>query len=378
MKPIVAHYNSSFLPLSETFIYEYVTKLEKYQAIVLAKVRENPDCFPFKDLYLLSDRPQFPRWRFWPEFIGRILKRSFATAFFEQVMKGSQARLIHAHFGPRGVEMLPLKRRLCLPLVTTFYGQDLSVYPRHKYWRKAYQKLFMEGTLFLVEGSFMKKGLIALGCPPEKIRIQHMAVDIYKFTYQERTPERDEKVRILFCGRFVEKKGLLGALQAVKIAAENIGNLEFRIIGDGELRPKVENYIQGNEMNRYVVLLGYQSHEQYRQELLKAHILLQPSITASDGDSEGGAPTVLLEAQATGLPVVSTIHADIPEVVLDGITGFLVPQRDPKALAVKIQDLIRHPRLHVELGKAGRRHIEENYNIYTEIKKLEVIYDGLL
>ncbi len=271
--------------------------------------------------------------------------------------------------------MLNVKKKLGLPLITTFYGYDMSRLAQKRKWRIAYKNLFIEGDLFLVEGSHMKKSLINLGCPPQKIRIQHIAVDVNKFKYRERKLEAiNDKIRILFCGRFKEKKGLIYGLKAIKIVVDKFPNLEFRIIGDGELKPEIENFIRKENMEKNVVLLGYQPHYVFSEEAQKAHILLQPSVTAQSGDNEGGAPTVLLEAQASGLPVVSTYHADIPEVVTDGKSGFLVQERNPAAIAEKLEYLIENPDLRVEMGKCGRKNIEKQHNIYKEVKKLEDIY----
>jgi colanic acid/amylovoran biosynthesis glycosyltransferase len=292
-------------------------------------------------------------------------------------LKKEKAVLIHAHYGNEGVEMLPVKKGLRLPLITTFYGYDLSRLPRQEKWRAAYKDLFYHGDLFLVEGNHMRRTLIALGCPPDKIRIQHLGIDLTKFEYQEHGIKGGEKVKILFCGRFMEKKGLIYALQAVKSVAKKYHNLEFKVIGDGELRPEIESFIAQHNMGRFVTLLGYQPHQVFAQEAHSAHVLVQPSVTAKDGDSEGGAPIVLLEAQASGLPVISTLHCDIPEYVLDGRSGFLVPEGDSTALAEKLEYLIENPNLWAQMGEIGREHVEKNYNVDEQVKKLERIYHEL-
>ena len=376
MKSIIAHIIDTYLDISATFIYGYITNLQKYKVILLTKETTNLDLFPFKNLYCA---PRFRRYSLrwiWDKSCQKMLKREL---YYEYIIKRKKLRLIHAHFGPNGVRILRTKKRLGLPLITTFYGYDMSRLVQQKKWRKAYKKLFREGDFFLVEGSHMKRDMISLGCSPQKIKIQHIGVDINKFKYQERKLKNsDSKIRVLFCGRFTEKKGLIYGLKAIKIVTERFPNLEFRIIGDGELRSEIEHFIKEENMQRSVVLLGYQPHYVFLEEAQKADILLQPSVTAKNGDSEGGAPTVLLEAQATGLPVISTCHADIPEVVMDGKSGFLVPERNPETIASKLEYLIKNPELWIEMGKYGRKHIEENYNIYKEVKKLEDIYSQFI
>ena len=376
MKSIIAHIIDTYLDISATFIYGYITNLQKYKVILLTKETTNLEVFPFKNLYCA---PRFRRYSLqwiWDKSCQKMLKREL---YYEYIIKREKVRLIHAHFGPNGVRILRTKKRLGLPLITTFYGYDMSRLVQQKKWRKAYKKLFREGDFFLVEGSHMKRDMISLGCSPQKIKIQHIGVDINKFKYQERKlKNNDSKIRVLFCGRFTEKKGLIYGLKAIKIVTEKFPNLEFRIIGDGELRSEIEHFIKEENMQRSVVLLGYQPHYVFLEEAQKADILLQPSVTAKNGDSEGGAPTVLLEAQATGLPVISTYHADIPEVVMDGKSGFLVPERNPETIASKLEYLIKNPELWIEMGKYGRKHIEENYNIYKEVKKLEDIYSQFI
>ena len=352
-KPVIAHFKSLYLNLTETFIYQNLIKIERFNPVFVTEEVINLESFPFSNLHC-SSNPQY-------------------------VIKRQKARLIHAHFGTEGVKILPVKRKLKLPLITSFYGVDMSNCARQRGWQTAYKNLFKYGDLFLAEGNHMRKGLIDLGCPSEKIRIQHIGIDINKFNYRKRElKDKNKKIKILFCGRFIEKKGLIYALKAVKLIIGQYPNLEFRVIGDGELRPDIEAFIKEQNLEKHVTLLGYKLYHVFAQELQKAHILLQPSVTAQNGDSEGGSPVVLLEAQASGLPVISTCHADIPEVVLDGESGFLVPERSPEEIAKKLRALIDNPEMWEELGRNGRAHIEKNYSIYVEVKKLEGIYGQLI
>lgn len=288
--------------------------------------------------------------------------------------------IIHCHLGTNGPIGVQLKEMgVKGKLVTTFYGLDMSALPKIEKWRIAYDRLFSKGDLFLVEGGHMREGLIRIGCPPQKAKIQHIMVDYKQISSKERGVKGvDEKFVMLHCGRFVEKKGLVYALKALEILLDQHPQLELRVIGDGELRHEIEEFIRAHNLEKHVVLLGYQPHAVFVQESGRADILLQPSVTALNGDSEGGAPTVLLEAQASGLPVVATYHADIPEVVKDGGSGFLVKERDVSGLAEKIERLIQDPALRLAMGRKGRQHIEQEYSITSEIEKLESHYCQVL
>lgn len=384
MKPTIAHAIRCYLGLSETFIYSYLENIKTYNPIVLTTETLNLGQFPFHPIYDSSKIKRFSWWWFRDRlgYYFYLNKKEYFEhiLYFKHILKKEKACLIHAHFGPQGVAMIPLKQYLKLPLITTFYGYDVTQLSREERWSNAYQWLFKEGDLFLVEGNNMKKSLIGIGCPIEKINIQHIGIDIKKFHFRERVFPQNGKIVILFCGRFVEKKGLIYALKALNILVKKYPgiNTEFRIIGDGVLRKSIESFIHENNLMPYVSLLGYQPHHVFAEELKDAHIYIQPSITAQNGDSEGGAPATLLEAQATGIPVLSSCHADIPEVVINGKSGFLVPERDADVLAERLEYLINHPEQWPSMGREGRRHVEKNYNIYEEVKTLENVYNTLV
>ena len=123
--------------------------------------------------------------------------------------------------------------------------------------------------------------------------------------------------------------------------------------------------------------LGYVSYSRFLHELDRGHILLQPSKTAANGDSEGGAPVVLLDAQAARVPVVSTRHADIPEYVIDGEGGLLAAEKDIDGLTERLCELLLDPGMRARMGDAGRKHVEEHYNAELQVPVLESIYDDL-
>jgi len=371
----VAHFRSFYLSQTETFIYQYLKNFKRVSPLVFTLNILNNDQFPFSEIHSALYKPYF-----WGNLVSRfgrnILKRDFKM---ESLIKKFNISLIHSHFGPDGYHLLPLKKKTGIPLITTFYGYDMSMLPKQKEWMERYQKLFRLGDLFLVEGNHMKKGLIQIGCPEKKVKVQHIAIDIEKIPSRLRTPKsQKEEIIILFCGRFSEKKGLLYALKAVGEVVKSFNSIEFRIIGDGELRQEVDDYIKSANMGKWVKLLGMKSYDEVIRELDSADIFLHPSVTASDGDSEGGAPTIILEAQAAGLPVISTLHADIPEVVIDGRTGFLVKERDIPAIAERLEYLLKNQGVWQEMGRNGREHMSRNYNISHEVKKLEDIYLSLV
>jgi len=376
-KPVVAHIHHSFFVRSETFIYNYVSNLNHFHPICLAWEFANLDQFPFpeEDRYSISVK----RYTFkglWYGIPRRYLGRDLLT---EKIIKKRNAKLIHAHFGPNGVYALKVRRALNIPLITTFYGYDISRLTKIKEWLKQYKILFKEGDLFLVEGQHMKSRLLDIGCSEEKIQIQRIAIPLEKINFKPRKPKkRDGRVILIFSGRFVEKKGLIYALQAIKEVRGRHKNFEFLIIGDGPLKPEIEEFIETNNMGDYVQMLGFLSYENYLKEMQKADIFIHPSVTASNGDSEGGAPTTILEAQAMGMPIISSYHADIPNITVPGKSALLSNERDWETLSRNIAYLLENQEVWEQMGIIGREFVETYHDINKEVNALEDKYTQLL
>lgn len=377
----VIHICQNYLGLSETFIYQIIKNHNKWQPVVITNKIQNFEKFPIKSIVSTEFIRKYSFWWFRNHLDYYLSKEDNYVdyiSYLKYQIRKNHGKIIHAHFGPAGYKMLPIKKSLKIPLITTFYGYDMSQLPKKKQWQNKYQILFDEGDIFLVEGPYMKKKLEEIGCPEEKIKIQKISINLGKIPYKERKIKKDEKIRLLFCGRFVEKKGLIYALKAFKEVVRQITNIEFRIIGDGELRQQIIDYINNNNLGNHVHLLGYKEYSHMLNEIENCHILIQPSITSRNGDSEGGAPTILLEAQASGLPIISTNNADIPFVISENKSGFLVPEKNTEALTEKLIYLIKNPKLWPIMGKNGRDFVSKNHNIIKEIDTLESYYNSLI
>lgn len=375
MKISVAHLTGDYLPLTETWLYNnQITNLKHYKPIIIAQKTMNLDKFPTKNVYSFEDHNLFYRKanQLSLKFTGKYLSQK------KETINRHNVKVLHSHFGYEGFKYLRLKKSVNLPMVTTFYGFDVSMPLRSPSWRKKYTELFHEGELFLTEGSYMKEELIKLGCHEDKILVQHLGVDLKKFNYTSRELPEDGNIRILIAGSFREKKGIPYAIQSFAEVKKNYPNIQLRILGDGPLRGQIESLIKKLNISKSVDLLGYQDHEIFLKEAVDAHMFLLPSITAGNGDTEGGAPVAIIEAQATGLPIISSYHADIPEVVVEGKSALLAPEKDIDCLANHLEYLIKTPELWAKMGFEGRKHIEKEYDLIKQVEKLEKIYDTLI
>lgn len=281
--------------------------------------------------------------------------------------------VLYAQFGTNGV-LTEQAREICrirVPLVTNFLGHDLSRLLRQQP-RSYYRRLFSRGELLLPLSLHFRDRLVELGCPPEKIRVQHLGVDTRQFAFRERRLEPGALPRFVSVARLVEKKGLEYGLRAFAQLGREVPGATWEIIGDGPLRASLEALSASLGLQECVRFLGALPRESVREVLGRAHILIAPSVTAVDGDKEG-TPVAIMEAMASGMPVVSTRHSGIPEVVEDGVSGLLVPERDADALARAIRAVAGAPERWPVMGREGRRIIEREYDQQKLLDRLAEI-----
>ncbi|MGK7928565.1 MAG: glycosyltransferase [Spirulina sp.] len=294
------------------------------------------------------------------------------------LLDGKSYDIIHCQFGSVGLMGL-LFRNLGLlrgKLIVIFRGSDISKYLQ-KWGDRVYDRLFREGDFFLTNCEFFRQRAIKLGCKPDKIVILGSGIDCRKFAFTPRHFPDDGKVKIATTGRLVEKKGIEYGIRAIASLADTYPNIEYNIIGDGELREHFQQLIQELNVSHWVKLLGWKQQEELIEILDRSHILIAPSVTAADGNQDAPVNT-LKEAMAMGLPVIGTHHGGIPELIEEGISGFLVPERDARGIAEKVRYLIDHPEIWPEMGKAGRDRVEQKYNMNKLNEQLVEIYRSVL
>ncbi|MFW6194334.1 MAG: glycosyltransferase [Halobacteriota archaeon] len=283
--------------------------------------------------------------------------------------------IIHCHFGPNAKFGAYLKQ-IGVPgkLIAAFHGYDMSKLVLDK-GKDVYVDLFSKGDLFMPISDYWKNRLMEMGCDKDKIIVHHMGINPRRFEFLERKPN-DGPVKILMVGRLTEKKGHQYAIKAIAKVLRFSKNIQYLIAGDGPLKDSLESLTTSLGVEDYVKFLGRVNDSELLKLYREAHIFLLPSVTSRDGDKEG-IPVVLMESMATGLPVVSTKHSGIPELVSDGESGFLVPEKDIDSLAEKIEYLIKNPELWPEMGREGRKIVEEYYDIDKLNRRLVDIYKSL-
>ena len=271
--------------------------------------------------------------------------------------------ICYCAFGMDAPHALRLRRLGVLDgeLVVAFRGADTTKYVARR-GPRVYARTFRQARLLLPVCDFLGRRLVELGAPPERVVVHRTGIDLRRWPYREREPSRDGRLRVVTVGRLVEKKGIEHVVRAVRILVDRGVDVEYRILGDGPLRDPLTALAAELGVADHVTLHGRHRQEQVRGGLEGADVLVAASVTAADGDEEG-IPNVLKEAMAVGLPVVGTRHAGIPELIEDGVSGFLVPERNEAALADALQRLAREPGRWAAMGRAGRAKIEMEYDI---------------
>lgn len=288
------------------------------------------------------------------------------TRPYRAAFRRCRCDVVLAEFGPVAVQAMQACRELDLPLIAHFHGYDAHSRPVIDVYRERYHALFRQAAALVVVSRPMRAALIALGAPPANVHYVQNGVDVDRFN--PGTPEIAPPV-LLAVGRFVDKKAPQLTILAFREVHRRHPEARLRMIGDGELLGACRDLVKGLCLDGAVTFLGVQPHEVVAAEMRSARAFVQHSIVAGNGDSEG-MPNAVLEAGACALPVVATRHAAIPDVVVDGETGLLVDEHDVEAMTAQMERLVVDPELAAELGRAGRRRVEERFTREASIARL--------
>ncbi len=294
------------------------------------------------------------------------------------ILMRSPARydVVHAHFGMVGDRFRFTSALWDVPLVVGFHGFDYSVWPRQR-GPDCFRRLFELATTIVVNSEHTRQRVHDLGCPPAKVAKVYASWDLESFVYRDHPRGAGQPLRVLTVGRLVEKKGIDDGIRAIAHMCKVVPDVQYDIVGEGPQRVRLEALIDDLGVREKVRLHGAQPSAYVTRMMADAHAFLLPSVTASSGDEEG-LGVVLLEAQASGLPVVATTHGPFPEVVLEGETGFLVPEHAPTMLAQRLLYLFERPEVALAMGAAGRRHVETRFHPRSISLQCIAVYEAAI
>ncbi len=374
MREIVIFRHNLF-KVSEPFIAQQAERLRRYKPLYVGRMRsgdppEGAECLALQDLA--------PGWPL-PLVAWQMITRD--TRPYERLLGRHRPALIHAHFGVNGVYALPLARRLGIPLITTFHGFDATLAtpallssPEWAQYRLFRSRLAREGALFVCASSFIRERLLAMGFPQDRTQVHYIGIDCEAI--RPRDPG-EETSTILHVARLAEVKGTRYLIRAFAAVADGHPRMQLVVIGEGPLKPRLRALAESLGVGQRVLFLGARPHAEVLGWMRKAAILVVPSVRTMTGRVEG-LGMVLLEAAASGVPTIGSRQGGIPECVIDGRTGFLVPERDVDALARRMSELLDDTAVRHRMGAEGRTHVERHFDIRRQTEVLESLYDAAL
>lgn len=382
----VLHSLPRWLPRTATWLHNQLRYLpDDVSNHVACDSVENVNEFPVKNLHCLPQESKPAEWQrrlYGRLHVGFLLDRPYLNHLV-RLGRACGAGILHSHWGDWACRDAIAARRLGIGHVVTFYGKDVNFLPQHEYWLRQYRGLFAKVDLLLCEGPHMASCLVQLGCPSNKVRVHHLGVEVGRIRFQPRNWQGGP-LRVLLAGSFREKKGFPDALAALGRLSKDQPDIEITIIGDADSdrrsqpeKARILAKLKEHDLFSKTRMLGYQPHSVLFEESYKHHIFISPSLTAVDGDTEGGAPVTLIEMAATGMPIVSTTHCDIPSVILHGKTGLLAPERDVEGLLEQLRWFVSHPMQWEEMSKAGRSHVELEFDVVKQASRLRDLYLSL-
>ena len=366
-------YRTELLAASETFIVGQTASLKRYSPWFAGLQRE-PQGLALDHARVLALTTE-------NGLRDKLARRAYLRAGlapqFHRGLRNIRPSLIHAHFAPDGAGALTLLQHLKVPLIVTLHGYDVTADDdtlRRTLHGRAYLRrrtaLLHKTSLFVCVSEHIRQRALDRGFPPEKLAVLRIGIELPRI---DSTGEREQIV--LFVGRMVEKKGCIHLLRAMEIVEARMPAARLVLLGDGPLRQELEREAKARLRN--AIFLGMRPHREVHRWMQRAQVLAAPSIVARNGDSEG-LPTVLCEAQALGLPIVSFRGPGVDEAVVADQTALVAPQGDEQALGEAILRLLSDRTLQKNLAAAGQKRAAEHFDIHRQTALLEEKYDEIV
>ena len=372
--PTVAVYREMLLNYNEPFILAHGLASARYQACYVGMQRVNGVELPPERTIVLNHGSRFGSAE---EALFKLA--GLAPPSFLRRVRRAHPVILHAYTGVSGAQALPLARKLHVPFIVTCTGYEATASEdelhQYRYRGRVYLRrrkaLQRDADLFLPVSDFIRRRLVAQGFPEQKTLVHYIGIDTEFFRPDPAVPR--EPV-VLFIGRLIPTKGVEHLLAAMGRIAGKIPGVEVVVIGKGGLRPALEQ--QAAELGVRVRFLGKQPRHEVRAWMNRASILGTPSVTALDGTVEA-LPAVCAEAQSMGLPVAGFDSGGISEGVVHGETGVLAAESDDAALAENLRRLLTDRALWRRMSEAGMRRARQRFDLATQARALENLYDAV-
>ena len=373
-------YNDSFFITSQTFIYYQVQSLsEKYEVDLLGLKFVNPHGYEIDSFR--THEISLPKNTF-EKAVSKMYRESFNSPLnlnprsyvrLRKLFKKNSYSAIHAHFGYNGLNILKHAKKCRLPLVVTFHGYDASRMLSDETYKNRLPELFEYASAIILVSRHMIDNL-NLERWLDKVKIIPCTVD--PDVFEIRRENSTNGIKILHSGRLVDKKGVPDLIKVFRNLRRRYDTIELHIVGDGKKLERCKELVQKFKLDKNVTFYGAVSHDDVKNILSKADIFVLNSRVGDDGDMEG-TPVTLLEAMCSKVPVISTRHAGIPDVIEDGVNGLLVDERDNEGLEDALSTFIENPELRQNCAENARNTVLKEYTVDRMKEKLIQVFQSL-
>lgn len=378
-RPLVASYCATFLKPEMRHIYRQVASLERFRTVVITQKRQCVEEYPFEPLVELPKAKKNFALRFWQKYVIKappiVYRGELRLLALE--LERFQAEMMHVYFGHTGVHLLPFIQAWDKPVIVSFHGMDIQTREGQPGYIDSLRELLQGLPLVLARSHSLLGRLEELGCDKEKLRLNRTGIPLDLYPLTPREFPSDGRWRIVQACRLIAKKGIPTTFKAFQGFREKYPQATLTLAGEGPLLEELRTLAAQMGLAEAVTFAGFLNQRELYELYAASHIFMHPSEMTPDSNQEG-VPNSMLEAMATGLPVVATLHGGIPEAVENGVTGFLLPERDAEGLRSALEKLAASPALWATMAGAASASIRENFEHSRQIEKLEACYQEVL
>jgi glycosyltransferase involved in cell wall biosynthesis len=296
-------------------------------------------------------------------------QRIYEAGYIGQLLKQSRISHIHAHFaGTAARTAYWIKKLYGIPFSFTAHANDFFC---HSDYPVTLNDLFISAS-FIVTVSDFSVSELQKRFPQARKKIHRVynGIDLNQFPV---TQPQNNPPLLLSIGRLIEKKGFTPLIEACAILKSRGLTFRCEIIGEGPLEQTLQQQIKQHHLQNEVQLLGPQSQPFVLEKLQKSYLFALPCVTESDGGKDN-LPTVIVEAMACGLPIVSTYLAGVPEMVIHELNGLLVEEKNVSQLATALEALLKNPEQVAQFGKKSRQLAEEKFSLIITTQQLKNLF----
>jgi glycosyltransferase involved in cell wall biosynthesis len=385
-RPFVISVCGTYLKPEMRSIYRQIIGLTRIRTLVYAQSIENRSLFPFEAVTKMTKLHHRTKGnfllRFWYKYVIRQWPPPIRINKYvgpchpydmPERLRADAPDLVHIYYGHKAVRFLGMLKDWGGPWIVSFHGVDAAKFLDQPGYIEQLREVFATAQLVLARSQSLLDRLQSLGCPPEKLRLNRTPIPLDHLSIPQRPTPSDGHWRLVQACRLIPKKGILTTLDALQTVVKTHPNLRYILCGDGPQTEAIRTRAAALGLTQNVEFKGWLKPEQLEQEYQSAHLFLHPSELTPESDQEG-IPNSMLEAMATGLPIVATTHGGIPEAVTSGTDGLLVPEHSPAELAQAILQILNHPDLRHQLGTNAAATVRTNFGAQAQITRLEDHY----